>query len=84
MRNSPLSPDLFSFSPMLSILPVLGQVGKLETLTSFFFARYEKVSALRKELELHDPADESLRRSTLELAMLRQVLDWLKVNPEEK
>ena len=83
--NRPLlsSPDLFSNSPMLAILPVLSQVDKLEPLTSFFFARYEKVRAMRKELA--DPESQSLIKTlAAEQAMLEQVLTWLRVKPTEE
>ncbi|MBN8548286.1 MAG: hypothetical protein J0M12_03100 [Deltaproteobacteria bacterium] len=75
------NPEPFSLSPLLALLPVRGQVGKLEALTSSLFARFEKVLALQKELELNPDSSELSRRPASEAAMLRQVLDWLAVKP---
>lgn len=74
------SPEPFSLSPLLALLPVRGQVGKLETLTSSLFARFEKVSALQRELDEQQSPGVG-RRSAAEAAMLRHVLDWLAVKP---
>jgi hypothetical protein len=74
-----LAPESFSLSPLVSILPSVGSLTRLEGLVSSIFARYESVEALRDASD--DP--ELLERYGLELAMLRQILDWLAVKPEE-
>ena len=70
-------PDPFSLSPLLSLLPSLGKISRLEALVSSLFARSEKVSALRAQAE----SREQERRIAAEEAMLRQILDWLAVKP---
>jgi len=83
MRRSKVSPaDTFSTSPLFSLLPVKSQIGELQPLTSFFYARFEKASALRKELE-NQGDSEALRRVVLEQEMVKQVLDWLEVKPDK-
>ncbi|MFN4894486.1 MAG: hypothetical protein ACK5GN_12775 [Pseudomonadota bacterium] len=74
-----LTPDPFSLSPLLSVLPSLGNVTRLEDLISSLFARFESVEALREYAETSD----SRTRLANEAAMLRQILDWLAVQPEE-
>jgi len=82
MKKSLISPpDSFSIAPLLALLPVRGKIGKLESLTSSLFARFEKVSALRGNLGT-DVERELVKRLDAEEAMLKQVLDWLAVNPE--
>lgn len=84
MKRSIFSPpDSFSIAPLLALLPVRGKIGKLEALTSSLFARYEKVSVARRELGA-DVERETGKRLAAEEAMLKQVLDWLAVNPEER
>jgi hypothetical protein len=73
-----LSPESFSLSPLLSLLPTLGSVARLEGLVSSLFARYESVEAL---LEGSEPADTRARLAQ-ESAMLKQILDWLEVQPD--
>jgi len=46
---------------------------------SSLFARFEAVEALRE----HTEAPELRVKLTNEAAMLRQILDWLAVQPEE-
>jgi hypothetical protein len=74
-----LAPESFSLSPLVSMLPSVGSLTRLEGLVSSIFARYESVEALRDNAQ--DP--ETRERYGLELAMLRQILDWLAVKPEE-
>jgi hypothetical protein len=77
------SPEAFSLLPLLALLPVKGNIAKLNDLTTSLFARYEKVHSLQKEAEGAPSNDrELLRRLSAEGAMLRQVLDWLEVKPE--
>jgi hypothetical protein len=74
-------PDPFSMLPLLSILPSTGKLDRLEGLTSSFFARLEHVMAISRSGGEVEP--EVARRLGAEEAMLRQVLDWLKVTPGE-
>ena len=74
-----LAPESFSLSPLISILPSLGSLTRLEGLVSSIFARYESIEGLRDNAE--DP--ELRERYGSELTMLRQILDWLAVKPEE-
>lgn len=71
-------PDLFSLSPVTTMLPVTGDVARLEGSVSSLFARYEVVEkALRTVVD--DSELESLGR---ERAMLLEVLNWLSVDPD--
>jgi hypothetical protein len=72
-------PDSFSLSPLLSLLPEGGDLYRLETLVSAFYARQEKVEALRGDA----PDRESERRCAVEASMLRQILEWLAEKPGE-
>ena len=74
-----LTPEPFSLSPLVSVLPTVGNVSRLESLVSSLFARYETVEALREGME----TPESRTKLANEAAMLRQILDWLAVQPEE-
>lgn len=71
------SPDPFSLSPLLSLLPSCGSISRLESLVPSLFARHEKVVSLKEQAQ----SKESERRFSLEEAMLRQILDWLTVKP---
>lgn len=73
------APEPFSLSPLLSLLPSMGSVARLEVFVSSLFARFEAVEALREGSE----SDEVRNRLTQESAMLRQILDWLAVSPTE-
>lgn len=75
-------PDQFSLSPLLSLLPMVGEVGRLDTFTSSIFARYEKVTELLRAAKDSNQDRDALRRFTAEEAMLKAVLDWLAVKPE--
>jgi hypothetical protein len=82
MKQSLFSPpDPFTLSPMITLLPVIGSIDKLEALTSSLYARYEKVQNLQKEIPAGQGPGGS-RRPSAEAAMLKQVLDWLSVKPE--
>lgn len=74
-----LSPDSFSLSPLLAVLPSSGNVSRLESLVSSLFARYESVEALREQTSGQD----ARTKLSNEAAMLRQILDWLAVTPED-
>ena len=83
MKRSIFSPpDPFSLSPLLSLLPVKGDIANLQSLTSSLFARHEAVSALRRELEKSDDRD-ARRRLVAEETMLKRVLEWLAVSPQQ-
>jgi hypothetical protein len=73
------APEPFSLSPLLSLLPAVGSVARLEGLVSSLFARFEAVEALREGADSEDVR----ARLTQESAMLRQILDWLAVSPTE-
>ncbi len=73
-------PDSFSLSPLLSLLPALGSVSRLELLLSSLFARSETAETLRENAE----SNESQVRYANEAAMLRHILDWLAVQPNEE
>jgi tellurite resistance protein len=71
--------DLSSLSPLTTMLPAMGNVARLEEAVSSLFARHEIVeSALRSEV---DPAE--LDGLGYERAMLREVLSWLSVSPDD-
>ena len=78
--NPSRAPEPFSLSPLLSLLPTLGSVSRLELLVSSLFARYESVEALKDSVS----AAEQQARVASEAAMLRQILDWLAVQPKEE
>lgn len=69
-------PDSFALSPLLAILPSVGSVGRLEPLTASLFARYEKVTALKKDLAGGRDTN-NLNRLSAEEAMVKTVLEWL-------
>jgi hypothetical protein len=72
-----LSPESFSLSPLLSLLPSMGSIARLDTLVSSLFARYESVEGL-----IQGADDASYRQRLMkESAMLKQILDWLEVQP---
>jgi hypothetical protein len=82
MKRSLFSPpDPNSLLPLLGLLPVKGKVGKLETLTSSMYARYENVVLMQREVQ-GTTEEDAMRRFAAEESMLRQVLDWLAVKPE--
>lgn len=74
-----LTPEPFSLSPLVSVLPAVGNVSRLESLVSSLFARYETVDELREDAG----TPEVRTKLSSEAAMLRQILDWLAVQPEE-
>jgi hypothetical protein len=78
--NPSRGPEPFSLSPLLSLLPTLGSVSRLELLVSALFARYESVGGLDASIDV----PEQRARVVSEAAMLRQILDWLAVQPTEE
>lgn len=84
MKRSLFSaPEDFTMSPLLALLPVIGQVGKLEDLTASLYARHEKVVALKKSLALDGDSD-PLRRLNSEASMLAHVLEYLDVTIDKE
>ncbi|MEZ4754330.1 MAG: hypothetical protein R3A13_08490 [Bdellovibrionota bacterium] len=73
------APDPFFLDPLLHLLPVRGSISKLESYTASIFAKYEQTKAL---LESLDSENQARPKMEVELAMLRQILEWLKLNPE--
>ena len=71
-------PEPFSLSPLLALLPDGGEIGRLESLVSSLYARQEKVEALKAEAS----EKEVERRYAAELAMLRQILEWVTQKSE--
>ena len=83
MKRSLISPpEAFSLSPLLTLLPSVGDVNRLDAFSSSLFARCEAVS--RQVESLSDSADrEAMNRMRAEESMLRTVLDWLSIKPGE-
>jgi len=67
-------------APLLVLLPRAGSSGRLETLVSPLYARFEKVSRLVDDLDDSSSA-EMRKRLVSEQAMLKQVLDWVAQKP---
>ena len=82
MVNKITGSDPFSLSPLLSLLPVGGNISNLESFTSSLFARYEKVQALLESEDLKNDSS-SHQRLVSEQNMLKHVLDWLDVRTEK-
>ncbi len=71
--------DLCSLSPVTTMLPAIGNVARLEGSVSSLFARHEVVEKSMRAVS-GDSELESLER---ERAMLREVLNWLSVEPDD-
>lgn len=79
MKSSHFSnPDPFSTMPLLSLLPILGDLARLSNLKESFYARYERVAAIKRDSSNQDVNSKLL---LTELAMLKQILQWLEVVP---
>lgn len=74
-------PEAFSLQPLLTFLPVRGSVAELKKMNASLYARYEKVSALKKGL-VGEAGSGAQQRVLAEEAMLKQVLDWLALSAE--
>jgi hypothetical protein len=74
--------DEFQIAPLLSLLPVAGNVSKLAKYTSSLYVRYEKIDQICRELQSNNGRNEGGQRFFEELEMLREVLNWLEVSPE--
>lgn len=77
--NPSRTPDPFSLSPLLSLLPVMGNVARLESLVSSLFVRHETVDELRKVVNV----SEVEARLSAESDMLHHILDWLSAQRDE-
>jgi hypothetical protein len=78
-------PDPYGLAPFTLLLPAGADISRLQGFTSSLFARYERVSALIKELESQNPPEEGAIEAgklAAEEAMLKQVLDYLSLSPE--
>lgn len=75
-----LSPESFALSPLFSLLPSIGSVARLEGLVTALFARFESVESARESSH----STETELQLAHEAAMLRQILDWLAVQPLEE
>ncbi len=75
-------PESFSMAPLAAILPVKSQVAKLEALSSFFYARFERVNAILGDAQ-DGKNEHGSRALQAERAMLQQILDWLDIKPSE-
>lgn len=73
-------PEEFAQSPLLAILPQIGNPGALPELTSSLYARFENVSEILRNLSSEDM--DVRNRLQSEEAMLKRVLEWLDVTPE--
>ncbi len=83
------TPEDFSISPLLQLLPVKSKVAKLETLNSSLYARYEKVSMQIRDIDsavsdARQTDNSEIKTMQAELLMLKQVLDWLDITPEKQ
>lgn len=72
--------DAFSLSPLLSLLPVEGDIRELQQYSSALFARFEQVLELRKSAEETHRIDEA-QTYKVEETMLRSILEWLAIKP---
>ena len=79
-------PSATTASPLLSLLPSLGDVSQLEKYSASFFARLEKVEGLKESAtqEQVEGEDREMERSLdLEIEMLKEVLAWTSGRIEE-
>ena len=77
-------PDAFSLSPMLTLLPVKGNIGKVTDYQSSLYARFENVAEMKAQLSDGDMNSDARRSLEAEEAMLKVVLDWLAEDSEEE
>ncbi|MCB0317880.1 MAG: hypothetical protein KDD56_03925 [Bdellovibrionales bacterium] len=81
MSKSKFSPpEPFFIDPLLHMLPAKGMLTDLESLSSSMFAKYKNLSLM---LENVDSSNSMITKMESEQLMLRQVLEWLKLNPDE-
>jgi hypothetical protein len=75
-------PDEFTIAPLLILVPPKGDVNALEGFATSLYARFEKLSLTIRELERGGQVG-SLERFSIERDMIREVLAWLAITPEE-
>jgi hypothetical protein len=77
-------PDEFITAPLLVLVPPKGNVNSLEGFATSLYARFEKLSLTVRELEGgRQGGGGNLERYLLERDMIREVLAWLAITPEE-
>lgn len=81
-KNALSLPDEFAQSPLLAILPAVGDPARLVELTSSLYARYESVTSLLRGVESEE--GRAHERLSAEEAMLKKVLDWLNLTPGDE
>jgi hypothetical protein len=74
-------PEEFVSAPLLCMVPIVGDVTRLEGFTTSLYARYEKISLIVSEME-RAPQVSAVGRFNAEREMLREILDWLAITPE--
>lgn len=82
MKNTTyLPPEEFATSPLLALLPASGRIAELEAIKASLYARYEKVTAIKRNLTENTTGEPSgvPSRVRAEEDMLRHVLEWLAV-----
>jgi hypothetical protein len=78
-------PDEFSALPLLSLVPSIGDVNKIELFSVAMFARYEKIMGLIESCEQDTTIDpEYVNKLRTERSMLHEVLDWLAIAPVDE
>lgn len=70
-------PDPFALGPFIALLPKRGDLRRIEARVQSIYVRYENIESLRVEHK----GDETERRYSVEATMLRNILDWLSVQP---
>ena len=73
-------PDPFALGPLIALLPKRGDMRRLDARVQSIYARYEHIESLRVEHK----GDDIERRYSVEVTMLRNILDWLSVQPSEE
>jgi len=76
-------PDEFITAPLLVLVPAKGNVNALEGFATSLYARFEKLSLTVRELEGGGQGGANLERFIAERDMIREVLAWLAITPEE-
>ena len=76
-------PDEFTIAPLLILVPPQGNVNALDGFATSLYARFEKLSLTIRDLERGDQGGSNLERFITERDMIREVLSWLAITPEE-
>jgi hypothetical protein len=77
-------PEEFVTTPLLAIVPIHGNVNDLEGFTSALYARYEKLSQVLNDQFSEQPSPEGGAVRNFEREMIKEVLAWLSIVPEEQ